>query len=228
MDIDKLLKTASDYLAQYAHDFVQTLRSPWPAATSSAPVLVAVEGGNMLADAPASTEEALSSRVWVFALLSIAIGFTLNQLAARAKGAELQQVVVYVAVSWLAFASLAFAVAKFVLRGTADFASTVRAILYALATTYVVASFASILASFWPPLVVKGTVYHWVPKATYLVVQGLLLAFLLGRNIRALNRFRGWKAACFYIVSPVPIVLINIAAGLAVYTDAWMADLLRK
>ena len=91
-----------------------------------------------------------------------------------------------------------------------------------------IASFASLLGSFGKPLIVKGDVYYWIPNATYLVVQGALLAYLLGRNFRSINGFHGWRSWCFALLAPTPILLINLLAGAVVYTEASMADLFRK
>ena len=109
MDIDKWLKAAADYLAQYAHDFISTLRTPWPLAQQDVFPVLPSSSDEVVIETVLPTADILSARVWVFTLLSILIGFTLNKITYQVKGADLQQVVVYVAVSWVAFGAFAFA-----------------------------------------------------------------------------------------------------------------------
>jgi ABC-type transport system involved in cytochrome c biogenesis permease subunit len=230
MDLEKLLKIASTFLSLYVRDFMRTLATPW----TKDPVpdgRIRNADGTLMSQPPAPSDPltTLNADLWVFVFLSIFIGTTLAGLATAKRGAELQAVVTYVAISWLAFSIYAFALARYVLRGKAQFVDSARATLYCLGVTFVVASFVSLLGSILvAPINIKGTVYSWLPKVLYLCTQGCLLSFLLTRNFKALNALKGWRLVVFVVLAPVPILLINILVSLGVFSEMWMADSLRK
>ena len=230
MDLEKLLKIASTYLSQYVRDFMRTLATTWTRDTLPAGQILSADGVLIMQEsAPADPVAVLNADLWVFVLLSIFIGTTLAGLATAKKGADLQVIVAYVAISWFAFSVYAFAFARYILRGKAEFVDVARATLYCLAVTYVVASFISLLASiFVAPISIKGAVYSWLPKVAYLTTQACFLSFLLTRNFRALNRWSGWRLAVFFFLAPLPVLLINILVSLGIWSEVWMADLLRK
>jgi hypothetical protein len=214
MDFEKLLKFASSSLSQYIRDFIYTLTRAWSVARPAQGKILSADGLAIGGSVEQDPMNVLNADLWVFVFVSIFLGSTLTGMVADQKSVELQKIAVYVAVSWMAFALYSFLLAKYLLRGTADFLSTARATLYCLGTTFVIASFASLLGSFAPPEVNEGHVYTWVPQVIYLASQGVLLAVLLGRNFRALNGFRGRKLWVFIFLAPVPILLINLLVSM--------------
>ena len=191
MDIEKILKIATTSLAQYVQDFMLTIVRPWAESPAVGSIVLAQDQKPFSHDDSTNVSAVLDGQLWTFVFLSVFIGSTLTAITKK-KADDLQTVVVYLVTSWLAFSAYAYLFCRFVLRGKASFASSTRTILYVLSVTYVISSFCSLLGSLGSPaLYEKGDPDHWIPRVVYVAIQGLLLSYLLTRNLATLNRFLG-------------------------------------
>jgi len=215
MDFEKLLKIASTYLSQYVSDFLHTLREPWMPEQAQSSRLISALGEPIHQDnAITAPQTILDANLWVFVFLSIFIGFSLSVVASKSKGAELQIVLVYVAISWVAFSAYAFVLARYALGGTGDFVHCLRASLYSLGVIYVIASFVSMLGSLALPKSLDADTKTTLCAVMYLAIQGSLAAYLLGKHFRALHSLKGIRLAVFVLLAPIPIVSINLFVSL--------------
>ena len=213
MDIEKLLKIATTYMSDYVKQFIETLSRPRCAVGTS--------GGQAItgsSDFPKDNAETiLDTKVWLFVFLSVFIGSTLALTSGIQKKNDLQGLMIYVITNWVAFSFYAFLICRFILRGSANFLTTLNTTLYVLSVIYVVCNFAALLGSFVPPVTIKGTPFHLASNLLYVGLQGLLLAFYLTWNLLKLNSFSKVKAVVLIILLPIPVVLINGLVSFGVF-----------
>jgi hypothetical protein len=147
MDIEKILKFATDNLSEYFYILIETLRYP---ALRFAPVEASADSANkslVTSRGRLITGSRLAPKLFVYVVISILIGVTLNALIPnRIKSPDAQTTIVVILLNWFLYSTVVHLICK-LFRGRGSYAETLSVILQLISTLYVVSSFGALILS---------------------------------------------------------------------------------
>ncbi len=224
MDIDRLLKLATDYISDYLAAFVSTLRRPgqhFQPVPEAAPIPVPGAAEIVIpAGAPARGTR-LDPRLFSFVLLNIFVGSTINTLIPGGRGMQpdFLNTAVIVLATWFFYSVIIQAVTRLV-ESRAPFWKTLSVSLQVFSVLYVVCSFAGLL---WGALATTPQIrtellrLRWAPLSNlvnspvlmYFVIQLVFLAIYLPLGMKHVHHLNRVEQILLGILALV-IVLIGV------------------
>lgn len=217
MDFDKLIKFGSDNLADYFDRSVATLSAPRLRFAASYSIPDAVLQDTAASRAPVKAE------MFLFVLISLVLGFTVNALIPNRKtGPDLTTSVVIGVTLWLGYACAVHVLCK-IMRGRGTLSQTLSATLQIIAVTFVVSSVVAVVSgavlnvgSTWLQLdssSIAGSIAE-NPVVVYFATHWLLLTVYLPLALSGLHGF-GWLRTLALGFLP----LFGLALGVAMYSQ---------
>jgi hypothetical protein len=199
MDLDKIVRSASEYVGEYLHVFFATLRQP---TVMFKPVQLPSTGISLDTTRPETeTARTANPRLISFALVSIFIGKTLYMIGASnvdGSNAAPSWIIhfVFTFTFWISIGAIAHLSSR-MLAGKGDLLTTMTITIQVLAVTYVVSSFAGMIAR----VILRGLGYRntmiFGMFTVFLVMEMtrfLLLAVYLPPALRETERLTTPKA----------------------------------
>lgn len=203
-DIDKAIDVASTHFSAYVSAFFGTLRSPTLRFTP-----VTADSGD--APRPDEKETRVNPQLFVFAVISIFLGFALQLASPLGEpGIEFFILVAIVVVFWLLFGWIAHGLAK-LLGGTATLAATVTVVLQVLGVVYVVGNVAALVTGVVGRFLGMSA---WMPalSLSYVVLQVVMLAIYIPAAMKGLHGLSRWKTyLLFALLWVVPLGFMSVA-----------------
>lgn len=231
MDIEKLLKFATDYLSDYFWVVVATLKNP-SIRFNPVPLSMATQEG-IVVDSTVHPENAgskLSPKLFSFMIISIFLGSTINALIPnRKEGPEFVTSAIIITLSWFTYSTTIHLLCK-VLKGRGTYEETLSVSIQLFSVLYLVSSFAALMFAF---IVGQSQIQSWVdtarqeaawlirnPVYIYFFIQFTLLVIYLPFALQRVHRFswtRKWALLVLGILCIIALALLQSVFAILIY-----------
>jgi hypothetical protein len=207
MDMEKLLKVATDYFSDYFFVFFATLRTP---TSRFQPINEVNEPSGLIVPKKSSSSfggPKINPKLFGFMIISIFIGTTLNSVVFGQSSSDiLVRDTIIILMVWFLYSIAIFGFCK-LLRGKGSFLDTLSVSLQLLAVVYVVSNFILLLwAMILLPLlfpILEGEVFEiliYNPPVVYYVIQFFLMFIYLPIALKGVHNFNKAQLAFIFIV----------------------------
>lgn len=194
MGVSGTMKRSVAYIPEYLETFSQVIGFPF-------------RGGRQ---GDLDQNPRLDAGVWKFSIVSLVAGSALTGFGGLWDAGEFTAILLYTAGVWVLLGLYAYLLSRYVLRGTAIFASTLAAILLVLSVAYVAANLLALIASL--PARAAPDLQPWFLESgiVYLFAQAIVLAIHLTVFLKRLNAFGPAKTYGLVLLLPVPLSALNM------------------